>query len=417
MALSISEREATRILIRERLRRGTDEGLQTFARTVLGAHSEQAKHLAYMAGFATEASLVEMTFGDEETTEPEFSVVGDTLKLSHNGYEPLDAEALAVLYKIDLTVWRPDYQTLGFQETASGDKYKLFAKFKYDERAAARQHDREAYRQWAAETAPILPVPQYDLETNPKNLLEIMIPDLHAGKFIEDRYDVDKALTRLKEGVIKILSRGLVDGIGRIDFVYNGDTFNDDSSLQLTFAGTPQQSAGRRSATFRKVRSLIAELAATACQFVPEVNVWILPGNHDRDTALNLADSLWSYFAHTPQVTVNIEPKEMEFIEWGINLIGLTHGDGAKSMDLAMNLLREGNTQGKKYFEVHKGHLHTESLSEHHGVFVRGFGSPADNGDDWHTRKFYTHARQSMCGIVWNEENGKVSTHYVNFNG
>lgn len=417
MALTIPEREATRILMREYVRRGTEDGLQTFARTVLGAHSEQAKRLAFAAAHGTEDMLDVMVFEDEGTPEPEFSVVGDTLKLSHIGYEPLDAEALAGKYNIDLTVWRPDYQTLGFQETASGDKYKLFAKFKYDERAAARQYDRAVYREWAAETAPVLPVPEYDLDTNHGNLLEIMIPDLHAGKFIEDRYNVDTALSRLQEGVIEIIRRALLDGIDRIDFVYNGDTFNDDSSLQQTFAGTPQQSAGRRSTTFRKVRELVANLATAARTCVKEVNIWVLPGNHDRDTALNLADSLWAYFANTPEITVNIEPKEMEVVEWGVNLIGLTHGDGAKSADLAMYLLREGNTQGKKIFEVHKGHLHTESLSEHHGVHVRGFGSPADNGDDWHTRKFYTNSRQSMCGIVWNKEKGKVSTHYVNFNG
>lgn len=412
--LNISEREAARILFREKQRRGTDSGLINFAREVLGASYPKAKEMTgIVTSIVIEDALDEFSFPDETDDEPTLDIQGDTLKMSLDGDGPATIEEVAQAYGVDLSVWTPDYQTFAVRDTASGKKFRTLAKFTYDAEAEFRQADREAIREWMSHRPAPAFLERPGLRPSKGRLLEIVVSDLHVDRFVEGRYGVEESLARLKTSVRDILGRGIEHGIEQVKLVFLGDTFNDDNGRRTTTKGTPQQSEGAWRTVFTRVRETIADLATIAGTLVGETEIIIIPGNHDRERSFYLAETLAGYFESSPYVHVRTNPAEIEYIDWGVNLISLDHGDSIKPRQLANKILR--HSSGHSVIEAQRGHIHTRTLhTEIEGVLVRNFGSPAPESD-WEREQGYEGNLSQITGIIWHRELGKEAEFYYNF--
>jgi predicted phosphodiesterase len=417
LALITTERTAVQILVNEYRQRDDLFGLNNFARTVLGAHAEQAKRLA---GWAVDViNGVEPSIPDEteDTIQVSKQVDGKTLNLSLKAdHLPITTyEELVEFFEIDTERWRPTTQRFNFWGNGDSPNFQVRAEFREVEYQGLRAEDREAFRQWAEGHA----LPRHDLNfylpEKTGNLLEIMLADLHVGKFVEGSYDVDIAIERTREAVLSILRRATVDGVERIALVLNGDTFNDDNGRRTTTKGTPQQSTGRWQSIYQRVRELVTELALTASRLA-FVDIYVISGNHDKERSFYLADGLHGSLAnYRDRITVHTET-ERNAIDWGRCLIGLMHGDGLKPVDIAFSVLREYPTTGKDIIEVHLGHQHTRREDEIHGVLLRRFRTPSED-DDWHRENLYCHNVKSIVGILWNKERGEIANYPFTFVG
>jgi len=423
MALLTSERTAVKILANLYLQRGSDEGLNNFARTVLGAHAEQAKRLAAIAKRVGDgvADLDDFDLGDGGGKGPETQITKEV-----NGKElnfSLKADRLPIttfdelveFFEVDLEQWQPVFQHFNFWGSEASPNFQVKVSFKERPYQRIRALDREAFREFAKTFALEAPNKEHVTPSPEGNLLEIVVADLHASKFVEGSYDLESSIFRLREAVLSILRRANVDGIERIAFVYNGDTINDDNSKRTTTAGTPQESEGRWQTVFRRIRETIAELALQAHYFAP-VDIYIIPGNHDAERSFYLQDALWAYFANIDDITVHTDFENRAYIDWGVTTIGLAHGDGIKPQDLAMTILRETDSRGKYIWEWHLGHTHTRRIDELHGVTLRRFRSPSDD-DTWHRHRAFNHNGKDVVALLWNKERGQVAEYPYCFVG
>lgn len=412
MPLLTTERQAVAILA-NRIARDGDGGAVNFARTILGAHAEQARRLAQWGAEVAGGSDPEgYAYRD---SEPEVQVAKQVdgkqlnLTLKTDMLPVTSYEELVAFYDIDTDVWKPKRQSFSFWGSGEKPNFSVRADFERDDYQHAFQLDREQTRAFFAELAPAQVPLDLAYRENKDILFEVMIADLHAGRAGES---AEQTVARLELAVLELLNYARLHKASRIALVFNGDTFNDDNSRRTTFNGTPQESDGDWRETFTTVRNAIVALALTAAKTAP-VDVYIIEGNHDRERSFYLADSLAGLMASQEHVTVHTQTLR-NYIDWGAVTIGLAHGDEMKPLDLAMTMLRETDTTGKRFFEWHLGHYHTRTEDELHGVLLRRFRTPAAP-DEYHARKGLTHNVRDIVGIVWDKTQGEVATYRTAF--
>ena len=97
------------------------------------------------------------------------------------------------------------------------------------------------------------------------------------------------------------------------------------------------------------------------------------------------------------------------------NLIGTTHGDGAKQNDLpllmATEFPKEWSETKHRYIYLH--HFHHKMSKDHIGITLETLRSPSP-ADSWHHRNGYQHAPQAIEGFIHHKQHGQIArlTHY-----
>jgi hypothetical protein len=251
-------------------------------------------------------------------------------------------------------------------------------------------------------------------------LLEIATPDLHVGKLAHSAetgrrpYDVKIAIATFNRALDALIERTKNYPISEVLFICGNDLFNSDNEENTTTGGTAVSTDGRFFKTFRSTRKMIVT-AIERLRQIAKVQVLICPGNHDRQTAYHLGDSLECYFHNDPMVTVNNLPNPRKYVEFGNCLIGFCHGDEGKPDDYAFLMAAEqpeawGRT---KFREMHCGHFHSLKVRELHGVRVRLL-SALTEADDWHSHQGYIGAIRQAEAFVWSKKEGLLAEVFFN---
>ena len=408
MPLITDERSATEILIGVRARY-PEVPLKAFAREVLGAHADQGRRLSELAERGELPPYVE-----PETISVQHTIDGRERSITLKaGRLPITSfDELVEFYDIDLERWKPTSQLFNFWGSEASPNFQVKAAFREVEYKGLGAADREATRDWFAALAPEWePNEGWDDATG--NLLEIVISDLHADKLTTSGTTLTQHLARVGAAFDEIVNRADREGISRVALVFLGDTFDHEGNGATT-NGTTQQVQGDPRVAYLQIRDFIGTLARLAAHIAP-VDVYVLSGNHDRERAFYAADSLAGLFREHPRVTIHTDT-ERAAIDWGVNLVGLWHGDKQRNEDIAMTLMREFDTRGKRVLEVHLGHLHTRREDEVHGVLLRRFRTPTPD-NSWAREKLYSHNAKSITGILWNRDRGPIAEYPVTFVG
>lgn len=251
-------------------------------------------------------------------------------------------------------------------------------------------------------------------------MLEIAMPDLHVGKLAHPAetgrrpYDVKIAVATFNRALDALISRTSHFKVDEILLVTGNDLFHTDSPENTTTAGTAVSTDGRFFKTFWSTRKMVVE-AVIKLRAIAPVRILVCPGNHDRQTAFHLGDSLECYFHADPDVTVENNPATRKYVEWGNCLIGFCHGDEGKKSDYALLMATEkpeawGRT---KFREIHCGHFHSMKIEEFHGVRVRTL-SALTEADDWHAAQGYIGALRQAEAFVWSKKEGLLAEFFFN---
>lgn len=291
--------------------------------------------------------------------------------------------------------------------------------------------------------------PSYDVSKfkrtgDGKHLLVIDPADIHIGKLSRlfetgEKYDIETAVARVRDGVTTLLSKAQNFGIDKILFVIGNDVIHIDHPHRRTTAGTPQDTDGQWWEMFLEAKKCYIAAIET-CALVADVHIVFCPSNHDYMSGWMLADSIYSWFRNHPAVSFgdnqrNISIAHRKYVVYGNNLIGLTHGDGAKESELSNLMQFEAREAwGKtKYAYVYVHHLHhkirkTQGLDskklekDHTGITVLNSSNtvaPSDNvyveyvrspspADGWHSRNGYQN-QQAIEAFIHHEEYGQVA--------
>ena len=256
-------------------------------------------------------------------------------------------------------------------------------------------------------------------------LLELNIFDLHLGKIswseeTNQEYNLEVASDIFNQCIEEFIQETSNKNIEKIIFPIGNDFFNSDKShpFNSTTKGTPQEEDTRWQKTFRLGRQLLVDAINKLTNIAP-VDIIMVPGNHDFERNFYLGDSLEGWFYNNKNVTVDNSANPRKYYEYGEVLIGYTHGNEEKIIDLPLIMANEKPKEWamSTFREFHLGHEHRKkeikfkSTEEYQGVVIRYFNSLSAT-DSWHHKRGYIGAKRSAEALLWDKTKGLKNNLY-----
>ena len=236
--------------------------------------------------------------------------------------------------------------------------------------------------------------------------------DLHWGKFgwvdeVGEQYDFDEAKKRLMEKTSELVSR-LPSRPEQIILSTGSDWFHVDTDSGTTTKGTPQDMCGSPAQILMTGCEMAREHIDLLRQVAP-VKVVFMPGNHDRMSAIALMMYLSAVYENVEDCEVIVSPSTRQYVEYGNNLLGFTHGDGAKNLVELMSCEKRelwGSCEHHIWFH---GHLHHRKVTENKGAMIIQLPSLAGH-DRYHARQGYTTSKAGLAAHIIDKEKGLIGS-------
>jgi len=246
------------------------------------------------------------------------------------------------------------------------------------------------------------------------HLLVVDPADVHIGKLATafesgEDYNSHIAVKRVHEGVEGILQKVKGFNIDQIMLVIGNDILHVDSPRNTTTSGTSQDVCQMWYDNFLMAKQLYVEVIEKLTS-VADVHVVFNPSNHDYTNGFFLADAIKSWFRHSTNITFDCSIAHRKYYRYFENLIGTSHGDGAKQADLGLLMATEakkewGDTK-HRYFYTH--HVHHKTSKDMIGLTIESLRSPSGN-DSWHHRNGYgVGGVKAIEGFLHSKEHGQI---------
>lgn len=245
------------------------------------------------------------------------------------------------------------------------------------------------------------------------HLLVIDPADIHIGKLCSsfetgEDYDSQIAVNRVRTGVHGLLNKANGFKIDKIIFVGGNDVLHIDNSKSSTTSGTLQDTTGMWYDNFIIAKNLYVELITILAK-IADVHFIYNPSNHDYTNGFMLCQVIQAYFINCPNVTFDNTMAHRKYYAYGSNLIGTTHGDGAKIADLPLLMAHEcPEWSGAKHRYIYTHHVHHKISKDYMGVCVESLRSPS-SADSWHHRNGFQHAPKAIEGYLHHKRYGQVA--------
>ena len=253
---------------------------------------------------------------------------------------------------------------------------------------------------------------KYDIDTD-GHLLVIDIADLHIGKLATafetgEDYNSQIAVKRAKDGLQGILNKAKGFYIDKVLFVAGNDILHTDNTRRTTTGGTPQDTDGMWYENFIMAKNLYIELLEKLLSFA-EVEVVYNPSNHDLTHGFFLMQLIEAHFAKST-IKFNVDLLHRKAFKYGNNLIGTTHGDGAKVENLPLLLATEFPIlwSQTKHRYIYSHHIHHKQSRDFVGCTFETLRSPSSS-DSWHKKNGYCGVPRAVEGYVHHKEFGQVA--------
>ena len=260
-------------------------------------------------------------------------------------------------------------------------------------------------------------IPKYPVikrkEITEGHLLVIDPADIHIGKLCDsfetgEDYNSQIAVRRVREGVQGILDKSRGFQIDKILFIGGNDILHIDMPSRKTTAGTPQDTDGMWYTNFLTAKKLYVEILEMLLS-VADVHFTFNPSNHDYTHGFFLADVIQTWFKDCKNITFDCSIAHRKGFRYGSNLIGTTHGDGAKQDLLPLLMAQEFPLYWSmtKHRYVYTHHVHHKSSKDYVGCTVESLRSPSGT-DSWHHKAGYQHAPKAVEGFIHSKNHGQV---------
>jgi hypothetical protein len=237
--------------------------------------------------------------------------------------------------------------------------------------------------------------------------------DVHIGKLAQsfetgEDYNNQIAVQRVEEGVEGILEKSKGFKIDKILFIGGNDILHIDTPKRTTTSGTPQDTDGMWYTNFLIAKQLYIYVLDRLLQ-VADVHFTFNPSNHDWSHGFFLADVIKTYYKDCKNITFDCDINHRKYFKYYDNLIGTSHGDGAKTQDLPLLMAQESkdwSTTKHRYVYTH--HVHHKTAKDFIGVTVESLRS-CSSADGWHSRNGYQHAPKAIEGFIHSKKHGQIS--------
>ena len=245
-------------------------------------------------------------------------------------------------------------------------------------------------------------------------LLVIDPADIHIGKLCSafesgEAYNNQIAVQRVLEGVKGILQKVSSFNIDKILFIGGNDILHIDNPLRTTTSGTPQDMDGMWHTNFLIAKQLYTDVLELLLG-VADVHFTFNPSNHDYTNGFFLAQVIETYFKECKNITFDTSIAHRKGFKYFNNLIGTTHGDGAKQMDLPLLMAVEFPIEWSqtKHRYIYTHHVHHKTSKDYAGITIESLRSPSGT-DSWHHRNGYQHAPKAVEAFLHCKINGQIA--------
>lgn len=255
------------------------------------------------------------------------------------------------------------------------------------------------------------------------HLLQIAPADAHFGKLCWAEETGENADLKLVEetfryGIEELIEKASGFHIAQIVFVMGNDMMHMDNLANTTTGGTPQDADSRYFKVFRRARAAHSWAIQRLREIAP-VHTIVTPGNHDRQSAFCLGEVLEAEFHTAPHLSFNNSPKLRKYYDYGVNLLGYTHGSEEKIVDLPLIMATEEAERWARcpFRQWFIGHRHRAketrflTLDSARGVRVRELSSLTAL-DAWHFSRGLGDRRASEA-FVFSPKTGPAGEFHV----
>jgi hypothetical protein len=238
--------------------------------------------------------------------------------------------------------------------------------------------------------------------------------DIHIGKLAseyetKDSYNSNIAIQRVHTGLDKLLQNVQPFNIDKVGLIIGNDILHTDNTKSSTTSGTHQDSDGMWFDNFLLAKQLYVDVIEKLVQ-VADVHVMHNPSNHDYMAGWYLAQVIQTWFKNNKNVTFDVSIAHRKAFAYHSNLIGTTHGDGAKNSDLPLLMAQEFKKEwaetSHRYLYTH--HVHHKQSKDYVGITVESSRSVSGT-DSWHSKAGYQHAPKAIEAYLHHPEYGQVA--------
>ena len=252
------------------------------------------------------------------------------------------------------------------------------------------------------------------VENKDSYLLVLDPADIHIGKLCSsfesgETYNNQVAVQRVLEGVRGILTKVSSFHIDKILFIGGNDILHIDNPQRTTTSGTPQDTDGMWHSNFLIAKQLYVDVLEILLT-VADVHFTFNPSNHDYANGFFLSQVIETYFKNCKNITFDCSIAHRKAFKYHTNLIGTTHGDGAKQQDLPLLMAVEFSNYWAetKHRYIYTHHVHHKTSKDYAGITVESLRSPSGT-DSWHHRNGYQHAPKAVEGFLHSKEYGQIA--------
>jgi hypothetical protein len=256
-------------------------------------------------------------------------------------------------------------------------------------------------------------------------MLEIPIYDFHFGKYAwkeESGADFDLPIARkLLVDSVRAMCGSVPGPIAKVLLVIGGDFFHADTRANVTERGKHQLDVDtRKEKVWDEATEALHAAVQIASSTAKEVEIVVIPGNHDFESAHHLSRLLSAWYRMQRHISVNTEPRVRKYVRWGKVLLGIAHGHEVKMGDFALLMAQERPKDWAETTERvwHLGHIHHakklsyQSVSQHQSVDVEHLES-LTSPDAWSYEQGFVGAPRRITGFLWDRKLGLRQRIYV----
>lgn len=252
------------------------------------------------------------------------------------------------------------------------------------------------------------------------HLLELCLFDAHFGKLCwgqqtGDNYDLKIAQHDFQWAVVDLIEKCRGMDIEKIVIPVGNDFFNADNWLGTTARGTRVDCVDDR---FQKVFRVGCDAMTEClerCRQIADVECLWVPGNHDPTTSWHLLEWLRARFYQDEHIAFDAGPQHRKYREYGVSMMGYTHGDALKWPKLAslMPVEQKEAFARTTYRAWRVGHFHKRAQYDFNAgdTFngIRVDVLPSISGTDaWHYEQGYVKNVRAAEAYVWSKQDGYV---------
>lgn len=282
----------------------------------------------------------------------------------------------------------------------------------------------------AVDLPPVKPLPERK-PSKGQHLLVIDLADVHFLKLSVQSetghtYNRQVARHRVIEGTKALLRMATCMDVGRVLFVLGNDILHVDGPRPMTTSGTFQDTDGSIFQGFMDAGQAL-QSAIDECSELAPVDLVHCMSNHDWTHGWALSQVVAARATQNRRVRAtpyNLSEAHRKYYRFETNLLGLTHGDGAKEEKLLGTMMKEAREHISDclnlYWLLH--HVHHKDRKtrgeivylrekDHNGMTALISGNPMIQGeqlnieyvrspsppDGWHDRNGYLNRQAVEC--------------------